>query len=95
MREYKLFQGKTLAILSGGGDTPAINSSIENIRNRAQLLGYKVYGIRHGWKGLLGDGDIVDLTNQPYDGIWWYCTEIKPLTRSHRRKIQRVVFRRY
>ena len=70
MREYKLFQGKTLAILSGGGDTPAINSSIENIRNRAQLLGYKVYGIRHGWKGLLGDGDIVDLTNQPYDGIY-------------------------
>ncbi len=70
MREYKIFHGKTLGILSGGGDTPAINSSIENIRNRAQLLGYKVYGIRHGWKGLLGDGDVVDLTNQPYDGIY-------------------------
>jgi 6-phosphofructokinase len=68
--EHKLFKGKTLAILSGGGDTPAINSSIESIRNRASMLGYKVYGIRQGWKGLLGDGDIVDLTNQPYDG--WY-----------------------
>ena len=68
--EHKLFKGKTLAILSGGGDTPAINSSIEAIRNRASMLGYKVYGIRHGWKGLLGDGDIIDLTNQPYDG--WY-----------------------
>ncbi len=68
--EHKLFKGKTLAILSGGGDTPAINSSIECIRNRASMLGFKVYGIRQGWKGLLGDGDIVDLTHQPYDG--WY-----------------------
>ncbi len=68
--EHKLFKGKTLAILSGGGDTPAINSSIESIRNRASMLGYKVYGIRQGWKGLLGDGDIIDLTHQPYDG--WY-----------------------
>jgi 6-phosphofructokinase 1 len=66
----KLFKGKTLAILSGGGDTPAINSSIENIRNRASVLGFKVYGIRQGWKGLLGEGDMVDLTNQPYNGSY-------------------------
>ena len=66
----KIFSGKTLAILTGGGDTPALNSSIESIRNRASMLGYKVYGIRKGWKGLLGDGDIIDLTNHPYDG--WY-----------------------
>jgi 6-phosphofructokinase 1 len=68
--EHKLFKGKTLAILSGGGDTPAINSSIEAIRNRASLLGFKVYGVLRGWKGLLGEGDIVDLTNQPYDGYY-------------------------
>ena len=66
----KLFHGKTLAILTGGGDTPALNSSIESIRNRASVLGYKVYGIRKGWKGLLGDGDVVDLSNQPYDGFY-------------------------
>jgi ATP-dependent phosphofructokinase / diphosphate-dependent phosphofructokinase len=66
----KLYSGKTLAILTGGGDTPALNSSIESIRNRASLLGYRVYGIRKGWKGLLGDGDIIDLSHQPYDG--WY-----------------------
>ncbi len=69
-KDSKLFLGKTLAIMSGGGDTPAINSSIEAIRNRASMLGFRVYGVRHGWKGLLGDGDIVDLTNQPYNG--WY-----------------------
>ena len=70
MRTDKLFSGKTLAILSGGGDTPAINSSIEAVRNRASMLGFKVYGILRGWKGLLGDGDIVDLTNIPYSGIY-------------------------
>jgi len=69
-QKHKLFEGKTLAILTGGGDTPAINSSIETVRNRASLLGFKVYGIRYGWKGLLGDGDVVDLTNQPYNA--WY-----------------------
>jgi ATP-dependent phosphofructokinase / diphosphate-dependent phosphofructokinase len=68
--EHKHFKGKTLAILSGGGDTPAINSSIEAIRNRASLLGYKVYGVLQGWKGLLGEGNIVDLTHQPYDGYY-------------------------
>jgi len=68
--EHKLFKGKTLAILSGGGDTPAINSSIEAIRNRASLLGFRVFGVLKGWKGLLGDGDIVDLTDQPYDGYY-------------------------
>jgi ATP-dependent phosphofructokinase / diphosphate-dependent phosphofructokinase len=68
--KHKLFHGKTLAILTGGGDTPALNSSIESIRNRASFLGYKVYGIRHGWKGLLGDGDVLDLTHQPYDGFY-------------------------
>jgi len=66
----KIYKGKTIAILSGGGDTPAINSSIEKIRNRALILGFNVYGVRQGWKGLLGEGDIVDLTNQPYNGIY-------------------------
>ena len=68
--DIKLFHGKTLGILTGGGDTPALNSSIESIRNRASILGYKIYGIRKGWKGLLGDGDIVDLTHQPYNGYY-------------------------
>ena len=69
-KSTKIFEGKTLAILSGGGDTPAINSSIESVRNRASMLGYEVYGVRYGWRGLLGGGDVVDLTSQPYNG--WY-----------------------
>ncbi len=66
----RIFEGKTLGILTGGGDTPALNASIEAIKSRASVLGYKVYGIRKGWKGLLGDGDIVDLSLQPYDGSY-------------------------
>ncbi len=70
MKEHKLFKGKTLAILTGGGDTPAINTSVEMVRNRAALLGYNVYGIKYGWKGLLGEGNVVDLTDQPYNGVY-------------------------
>lgn len=70
MRLDKIFAGKTLAILSGGGDTPAINSSIESVRNRALVLGFKVYGVIGGWKGLLGEGDIIDLTNVEYNGVY-------------------------
>ncbi len=70
MRKEKLFAGKTLAILSGGGDTPAINSSIEAVRNRALMLGFKVYGIRKGWKGLLGEGDVVDLSSVRYNASY-------------------------
>ncbi|MCX7954481.1 MAG: 6-phosphofructokinase [Bacteroidales bacterium] len=64
------YHGKILGILTGGGDTPALNASVEAIKSRAASLGFTVYGIRKGWKGLLGDGDIVDLTNQPYDGVY-------------------------
>lgn len=69
-QKKRICEGKTLAILTGGGDTPALNASIEAIKSRASILGYKVYGIRKGWKGLLDDGDIVELTNQPYDGVY-------------------------
>ncbi|MBI5218040.1 MAG: 6-phosphofructokinase [Bacteroidia bacterium] len=68
--QRRIFDGKILAILTGGGDTPSLNASIEALKCRASVLGYKVYGIRKGWKGLLGDGDIVDISNQPYDGIY-------------------------
>ncbi|HNV94861.1 MAG TPA: 6-phosphofructokinase [Bacteroidales bacterium] len=64
------YEGKTLAILTGGGDTAALNASIEAIKSRVSALGFQVYGVRKGWKGLLGEGDIVNLTNQPYDGVY-------------------------
>ncbi|MFP4522663.1 MAG: 6-phosphofructokinase, partial [Fibrobacterota bacterium] len=59
---------KRLGILTGGGDTCALNGSIETIKNMAHVLGYEVYGIRFGWKGLLGKGDMINLSKLPIDG---------------------------
>ena len=59
---------KRLAILTGGGDTCALNGSIETIKNMADVVGYEVFGIRQGWKGLLGDGDMINLSKLPIDG---------------------------
>ncbi len=59
---------KRIGILTGGGDTCALNGSIEAIRNSAVMLGYQVIGIKYGWKGLLSEGHLIDLTDQPIDG---------------------------
>ncbi len=58
----------TVAILTGGGDTCALNRSIETIKNVAYLLDYRVLGIYEGWKGLLGDGFVVDISEQSING---------------------------
>ncbi len=64
------FHNQTLAILTGGGDTPALNTTIEAVRSRAVEIGYRVVGIRRGWKGLLGEGDVVDMSFAPVDGLY-------------------------
>lgn len=69
-QQKRIFEGRVLAILTGDGDTPSMNAAIEALKCRASVLGYHVYGIRKGWKGLLGNGDVVDISNQPYDGLY-------------------------
>jgi 6-phosphofructokinase 1 len=44
---------KTLAILTGGGDVPGLNPAIRAITIRAIREGYRVFGIRRGWAGLV------------------------------------------
>lgn len=52
----------TIGILTGGGDVPGLNPAIRAVTIRAQEEGYRVYGIRRGWAGL------VDMVRQPdYD----------------------------
>ncbi len=46
-------QQKTVAILTGGGDVPGLNPALKTLVNRAIENGYRVIGIRRGWKGLL------------------------------------------
>ncbi|MBN1506681.1 MAG: 6-phosphofructokinase, partial [Sedimentisphaerales bacterium] len=58
---------KTLAILTNGGDTCALNASIRSIRDNAYNVGYKkIYGIRRGYQGLI-DGWIDDITGREID----------------------------
>ncbi|MGD8457589.1 MAG: 6-phosphofructokinase [Anaerolineales bacterium] len=58
---------KTLAILTNGGDSCALNASIKSIRDHAYKAGYKkIYGIRRGYQGLV-DGWIEDITDKEID----------------------------
>lgn len=45
--------GKTLGILTGGGDCPGLNPAIRGCVLRAMEKGWTCVGIQDGWKGLL------------------------------------------
>ena len=49
----------SIAILTGGGDVPGLNPAIRAVTIRAVREGYRVLGIRRGWRGL------VDVTRDP------------------------------
>jgi len=44
----------TIAILTGGGDVPGLNSCIKTLVSRSADEGIKVIGICRGWAGILG-----------------------------------------
>ncbi len=43
----------TIALLTGGGDVPGLNPAIRAVTLRANREGYRVLGIRRGWRGLV------------------------------------------
>ena len=43
---------KRIAILTGGGDVPGLNSVIKSVVYRGSETGFDVIGIRRGWEGL-------------------------------------------
>ena len=43
----------TIGILTGGGDCPGLNAVIRAVVRRADMLGYKVLGVKDGWRGML------------------------------------------
>ena len=45
----------TIGILTGGGDCPGLNAVIRAVVRRADMLGYRVTGIKNGWLGLVKD----------------------------------------
>lgn len=54
---------KTIGVLTSGGDAPGMNACIRAVTRSAIYNGWKVYGIYHGYEGLI-HGDIKELTTE-------------------------------
>jgi 6-phosphofructokinase 1 len=72
---------KRLAILTGGGDVPGLNSVIKSVTYRARENGMEVLGIRRGWEGLTH----LDLSDPASKARY-----VMPLTRENTRTIDRT-----
>jgi ATP-dependent phosphofructokinase / diphosphate-dependent phosphofructokinase len=59
---------KSIGILTGGGDCPGLNPVIRAIVRKGLTKGYKISGIKNGWKGLL-DKEIMNLDIDSVSGI--------------------------
>ncbi len=59
---------KKIGVLSGGGDSSAINAAIRAIYLKASSLGHVVIAIKEGWKGLV-EGISEELTREKVSGI--------------------------
>lgn len=59
---------KKIGILTGGGDCPGLNSVIRAAVRYAIKEGYKVVGIKNGWKGLV-ENDTINLDIAAVSGI--------------------------
>ncbi len=58
-----------IGILTGGGDAPGLNAAIRGVARRGFQKGFQVSGIKNGWAGVLGAGDMEDLTPTSVRGI--------------------------
>ena len=44
---------KKIAVLTSGGDAPGMNAAVRAVVRTAISFGIEVYGVRHGYNGLL------------------------------------------
>ena len=58
-----------IGILTGGGDAPGLNAALRAVGRRALLDGHTMIGIRNGWAGLVGDGDLMEMDRPQFSGI--------------------------
>ncbi len=59
---------KRIAVLTSGGDAPGMNAAIRAVVRTALEQGWEVFGVRHGFAGLIG-GDFVALGQRDVGGI--------------------------
>jgi ATP-dependent phosphofructokinase / diphosphate-dependent phosphofructokinase len=62
---------RRIAINTGGGDAPGLNAVIRAVALSALNRGWEVFGIRHGYEGIVEDGEdqIIPLTRDAVRGI--------------------------
>jgi phosphofructokinase-like protein len=58
-----------IGVLTGGGDAPGLNAAIRAVARSAIAAGDTVAGVRNGWAGLTGAGDIVQMSRSDFSGI--------------------------
>lgn len=59
---------KRIGVLTSGGDAPGMNAAIRAVTRTAIAAGMEVYGIRHGYAGLIA-GDFIPLGTRDVGGI--------------------------
>ncbi|MBU4342739.1 MAG: 6-phosphofructokinase [Candidatus Omnitrophica bacterium] len=59
---------KKVGVLTGGGDCPGLNSVIRAVVRYADKEGYKVVGVKNGWKGMI-ENDTIDMDINSVSGI--------------------------
>ncbi len=67
-----------IAILTGGGDVPGLNTCIKAIATSAHELGWEAVGFRRGWAGPIQ----VDPQNEETEVSWIGLQQISYLTNS-------------
>ena len=59
---------KNIGILTSGGDSPGMNAAIRAVVRTGLYLGLDVYGIKHGYQGMI-DGDIYKMSTTDVSNI--------------------------
>ena len=68
---------KTFAVLTSGGDAPGMNAAVRSVVRTALHKGHSVYGIFHGYEGLMEDRmDELQERSVVYDQFLNYITDV-------------------
>ncbi|MBU0612918.1 6-phosphofructokinase [Patescibacteria group bacterium] len=59
----------TIITFTGGGLAAALNATLYGVISTAQKKGYRILGGIEGWKSLLNDGKVIDLTDTNLDTL--------------------------
>jgi 6-phosphofructokinase 1 len=76
---------RAIAVFTSGGDSPGMNAAIRAVVRAGIYYGYKVYGIRRGFNGMI-DGDIFEMNSRDVSNIVQRGGTILKSARSERFK---------